>query len=329
MSNQALSCILDSELTPAQRIWFPKADLLKSTEDKVSHLHTLLCTAFALVAFAANSILCRLALYGVSIDAASFSLVRLISGSATLLLIKVLVRKSRLTGFHWNWLSAIALFLYAVGFSFAYVNLSAGTGALILFGTVQATMILAGIHSGEQPRLLDWMGLSLALVGLIYLALPGLTAPSLTGCVLMAIAGVSWGFYSLRGRNAVDPLAETTSNFILTSPFALLVSLIALNDIHISAGGFLLASLSGSLASGVGYVAWYAALRGLTATRAATVQLSVPVLAAIGGAVFLSEQISLRLMLSSVMILGGIGLTLTGRRRLTGFLKKGVGHSPH
>jgi drug/metabolite transporter (DMT)-like permease len=214
-----------------------------------------------------------------------------------------------------NWTSAILLFLYAVAFAFAYTSLSAGTGALILFGSVQTTMILAALRSGERPSLLEWAGLVLALVGLVYLMFPGLASPSLTSSALMVIAGISWGFYSLRGRGAKDPLAATTNNFVRALPLAIVVSLIMLSRNHVSTEGVLLAALSGALASGVGYVIWYTALRGLTATRAATVQLAVPVLAALGGVVLLSESVSLRLLLSAAMILGGVGLTLVSRKQ--------------
>jgi drug/metabolite transporter (DMT)-like permease len=213
-----------------------------------------------------------------------------------------------------NWASAILLFLYAVAFAFAYTSLSAGTGALILFGSVQATMLFAALRSGERPSLLEWAGLFLALIGLVYLMFPGLASPSLTSSALMVMAGISWGFYSLRGRGAKDPLAATTNNFIRALPLAIAVSIIMLASSHVSTEGILLAVLSGALASGVGYVIWYTALRGLTATRAATVQLAVPVLAAVSGVVLLSENVSLRLLLSATMILGGVGLTLVGRK---------------
>jgi drug/metabolite transporter (DMT)-like permease len=278
-------------------------------------VRTLLCTTFALVAFAMNSVLCRLALGKATIDAASFSTIRLGSGAAMLLLITAISKKKIFSTARGNWASAILLFLYAVAFAFAYVSLSAGTGALILFGSVQATMIVAALRSGERPSLLEWAGLFLALTGLVYLMFPGLTSPSLTNSSLMVIAGISWGFYSLRGRGAKDPLAATTNNFIRALPLAILVSLVMLSGSHASTEGVLLAVLSGALASGVGYVIWYTALRGLTATRAATVQLAVPVLAAAGGVALLSENISLRLLLSATMILGGVGLALVGHKQ--------------
>ncbi|MGB9180807.1 MAG: DMT family transporter [Pyrinomonadaceae bacterium] len=264
------------------------------------------------MAFASNSVLCRLALGKAAIDAASFSTIRLSSGAVMLSLITVLKGKGFSTP-RGNWTSATLLFLYAIAFSLAYVSLSAGTGALILFGSVQATMIIAALWSGERPHLLGWVGLFLALMGLVYLVFPGLKTPPLTKSALMAIAGISWGFYSLRGRGTRDPLSDTTNNFVRSLPLIIAVNLIMLGNAFVSARGLLLAVLSGALASGLGYVVWYTALKGLTTTRAATVQLAVPVLAAGGGVIFLSEDISLRLLLSAIMILGGVGLALAGR----------------
>ena len=276
-------------------------------------LWTPILTGLALVAFAANSVLCRLALGQGTIDAASFTAIRLVSGALTLLVVAALSKGKERSTPGGNWTSATALFLYAIAFSFAYVSLSTATGALILFPTVQMTMVVAALWWGERPRLLEWLGLSIALCGLVYLVLPGLSAPSPLGSLLMTVAGISWGVYSLRGRGAVNPIAVTTGNFVRSVPFVLGVSLVLLQMIQVSPKGTLLAVASGSLASGAGYVIWYAALRGLTTTRAAAVQLSVPVLAALGGVIFLSEQISIRLVISSVTILGGLGLVLLGR----------------
>ncbi|MEM8809670.1 MAG: DMT family transporter, partial [Cyanobacteria bacterium P01_G01_bin.38] len=209
---------------------------------------------------------------------------------------------------------AIMLFLYAVTFSFSYLQLAAGTGALILFGSVQVTMILVALKQGEKPQLLEWVGLLMALIGLLYLVSPGLAAPPLVGSVLMVIAGIAWGFYSLLGRGSRDPVAYTTANFVRAVPFAVGVSLLNLSGLHFTQRGIILALLSGALASGVGYAIWYAALKGLTATRAATVQLAVPAIAAVGGILFLQETLTLRLALASLMILGGIGLAVIGRR---------------
>ena len=209
------------------------------------------------------------------------------------------------------------LFLYAVLFSFAFVHLKAGTGALILFGAVQATMIITAIYRGERPLLLEYLGLAAALTGLIYLVLPGLQAPSLRGAALMAVAGTAWGVYTLRGRGAVAPAAVTADNFMRSMPFALIAGLLLFKHVQISAQGLLLAVLSGGLTSAMGYVIWYAALPNLSTTRAALVQLVVPVLAAGGGVLVLSEPLSARLVLSAAMILGGIAVAITSRRKKT------------
>jgi drug/metabolite transporter (DMT)-like permease len=276
---------------------------------------TIACASLALIAFAANSILCRRALGRESIDPATFSTIRLACG-AVALMVFARVRRSRTFPLGGTWTSAILLFLYAVPFSFAYLSLGAGTGALVLFGSVQATMMVAAIRSGERPHPLQWLGLALALGGLVYLVFPGLRAPSAAGSALMAIAGMSWGIYSLRGRGTANPLLETAGNFTRAVPPALLVSLVLLRQVHVTPAGALLAIASGVLASGGGYVLWYAALTGLTATRAAFVQLPVPVLTAVAGVVFLSETVSLRLALASILILGGVALALLGRERL-------------
>lgn len=276
---------------------------------------TIVCAALALVAFAANSILCRRALGDGSIDPATFSTIRLACGAVALLLYSA-VRRGRPFSAGGSWTSAALLFLYAVPFSFAYLSLGAGTGALILFGSVQATMIVAAIRSGERPHALQWLGLALALGGLAYLVSPGLRAPGAAGSSLMAVAGISWGIYSLRGRGTTDPLLDTAGNFARAVAPALLVSLVFLRQARVTPHGALLAIASGVLASGGGYVLWYSALTGLTATRAAFVQLPVPVLTAVAGVLFLSESVSLRLALASVLILGGVALALLGRERL-------------
>ncbi|HKR00457.1 MAG TPA: DMT family transporter [Pyrinomonadaceae bacterium] len=278
-------------------------------------MRTLVYTGFALVAFAMNSVLCRLALGGATIDAASFSTVRLTAGALTLLLITAAVKGKISRSERGNWTSASLLFLYAIAFSLAYLSLSAGTGALILFGSVQATMLVYALATGERPRPLAWAGLLLAISGLVYLVSPGLTAPPVMRSALMAAAGVSWGSYSLRGRGTSDPLGDTTNNFVRAVPLVIVVNLILLRDLHLSGKGILFAVLSGAVASGLGYVVWYAALKGLTATRAATVQLIVPVLAALGGVILLAEKVSLRLVIAALMILGGVGLALFGRER--------------
>lgn len=271
-----------------------------------------------MVAFAANSLLCRLALGEGLIDAASFTTVRMASGALTLFLF-VLPRWLKAGRAPADWRSAALLFAYMACFSFAYLSLSAGTGALLLFGAVQLTMFGAALRAGEHFAVASWAGLSLAVAGLVYLVAPGVTAPDPAGAGLMVLAGAAWGLYSLLGRSARDPLEGTAGNFILAVPLVLVLSLLFPGDLQVSRGGLLLAALSGAVASGLGYVAWYAALRGLTASRAATVQLSVPVIAAVGGVLLLAEPPTLRLVLASAATLGGIAIVLaqkTRRRRL-------------
>ncbi|MFG6106747.1 DMT family transporter [Leptothoe sp. EHU-05/26/07-4] len=276
-------------------------------------LKTSILTSCTLIAFAANSLLTRMALGPGSIDAASFMTLRLVSGAAMLLAIMTFSPRKSVVKLQGKWTAALMLFLYAVTFSFSYLQLAAGTGALILFGSVQVTMIVAALKQGEKPHPLEWVGLLLALMGLLYLVSPGLAAPPVMGSLLMVMAGVAWGFYSLLGRGSQDPVAYTTTNFVRAVPFAVGVSLVNLSAMHLTLTGAVLALLSGALASGVGYAIWYAALKGLTATRAATVQLAVPVIAALGGILFLQETLSARLVLASLLILGGIGLAVMGR----------------
>jgi drug/metabolite transporter (DMT)-like permease len=270
-------------------------------------------TSLAMVAFAGNSLLCRVALTHTGIDAASFTIVRLASGAALLWL---LARRRAGSGTG-NWGSAFALFVYAAGFSFAYVSLPAATGALLLFGAVQATMIGHGLRAGERLRRLQIGGLVLALGGLGGLLLPGLSAPPLGGALLMLAAGVAWGVYSLRGRGSGNPLRVTAGNFLRALPFAAAVSVATLGRASLDGAGLLYAILSGAVASGIGYAMWYTALPALKATTAATVQLSVPVIASLGGIVLLGEALTLRHVLASAAILGGIALVV------------GVARAPH
>jgi len=272
---------------------------------------TAVYTALALIAFAANSLLCRLALGEAAIDAASFTTIRLVSGGLVLLLLAAATRKTRTDHHRDNWASAFMLFLYAVTFSFAYISLNTGTGALILFGSVQATMVIFAVCKGERLRLWGRLGLFIGLAGLTYLMFPGLEAPSSSGAALMAVAGISWGIYSLRGRGTVSPTAVTADNFLRSAPFVVLTSLIFFQNLHITFTGAIYATISGGLTSAIGYVIWYAALRDLSSTGAALVQLIVPVLAALGGVVLLSEPLTMRLLLSSFMIIGGVALALT------------------
>jgi drug/metabolite transporter (DMT)-like permease len=276
-----------------------------------SAIRAALLTLLAMVAFAANSLLCRIALKQTAIDAATFTSVRLVSGAIVLALI-VRLRASAAPG-EGSWLSAFWLFAYAAGFSFAYLSLTAGTGALLLFGAVQATMIGYGFLKGERLRALQGLGLGLALAGLGGLLAPGLSAPPPLGAALMVFAGVSWGMYSLRGRAAGDPTRVTAGNFLRAVPFALLVSALALGWFSVDAAGVGYAIASGAIASGMGYAIWYTALPLLKATNAATVQLSVPVIAAAGGVAFLGEPVTLRLVLASMAILGGIALVIRGK----------------
>lgn len=278
----------------------------------MSQARTISLTVFAMIAFAGNSLLCRAALKNTGIDAASFTTIRLISGAVMLWLVAKM-RRGAING-RGNWLSAAALFAYAAGFSFAYVSLPAATGALLLFGAVQATMIGHGIWVGERLTRPQFVGLVLAFGGLIGLLLPGLSRPPLLGAVLMLSAGAAWGIYSLRGKGAGDPIKVTAGNFMRAVPFAAALSVLMLKG-TLDSSGFWYAVSSGALASGLGYAVWYTALTALKATKAATVQLSVPVFAAAGGVVLLGEPMTVRLILASVAILGGIALVILERRR--------------
>ena len=273
----------------------------------------IVLTTFALCAFAFNSILCRMALRGGEADAIGFTLVRLIAGAVTLILISYFFgRKTKTTG-RGNFISAFFLFAYAICFSLAYLALNAGTGALVLFGSVQLTMVAFALSRGERPGVLEWLGLIFALGGLVYLVFPGLTAPPLYSSLLMAAAGVAWGVYTLRGKGSGDPLASTTGNFIWAVPMVIAAAVPFYSQIHLSKRGIVLAILSGAVASGVGYTVWYAALKHHTSTLAAVLQLSVPVIAAAGGILFLSESATTRLWIASASILGGVALAIFGK----------------
>jgi drug/metabolite transporter (DMT)-like permease len=271
---------------------------------------TFLLTSLAMIAFAGNSLLCRAALDGTAIDPAGFTAIRLASGAAMLWLLAA--RRSGRSG-RGDWPSALALFAYAAGFSFAYVTLPAATGALLLFGAVQITMVGRGIWTGERLRPPQVAGLALALGGLIGLLAPGLSTPPLPGSILMLGAGVAWGVYSLRGKGSGDPVKVTAGNFARSVPLALGLSLLTLKNHSLDPVGAMYAALSGALASGAGYAIWYAALPWLKSTSAATVQLSVPVLAAMGGVLLLGEAVTWRLALASAAVLGGIALVLLGK----------------
>lgn len=265
-------------------------------------------TLLTMIAFAANSVLCRLALKHTHIDAASFTSIRLVSGAVALCAIARFFRSDS-TG-SGNWISAFALFAYAAGFSFAYISLSAATGALLLFGAVQATMIGHGLWVGERLHKQQLFGLMLAFGGLVGLLLPGLSAPPLAGSVLMLFAGVAWGFYSLRGKGTGNPTRVTAGNFLRASLPAAVLSVLLNSSGNPDSVGIWYAILSGAIASGLGYAIWYSVLPSLKATHAATVQLSVPVFAAVGGIVILGESVTARFLLASLAILGGIALVV-------------------
>ncbi len=282
----------------------------------MSHLRILTLTMLAMLAFAGNSLLCRAALDHTRIDAVSFTTIRLLSGALALWLIvqlrglAVADAGTNVGAGAGNWTSAFALFVYAAGFSFAYIGLPAATGALLLFGAVQATMIGHGLWRGERLAFSQWFGVLMALVGLIALLLPGLSAPPLPSASLMLCAGIAWGVYSLRGKGAGDPTLVTMGNFVRAVPFALALSVLMLDRTRLDTIGVGYAVASGALTSGLGYALWYTALPALKSTQAATVQLSVPLIAALGAALWLGEAITLRLLLVSAAILGGIALVI-------------------
>jgi drug/metabolite transporter (DMT)-like permease len=274
----------------------------------------VLLTALTLVAFAANSLLCRMALGGNLIDPASFTALRLVSGALALAPISRMVAEAKepqkTTG---SWASGLALFAYAAAFSLAYVSLTTGTGALILFGAVQVTMIGAALKSGEHLGPVQWIGSLAAVGGLVYLVLPGISAPDPIGALLMCVAGIAWGVYSIRGKGVLAPVILTAVNFRRAAPWALVASAAAFSSLHLTPAGILLALTSGAITSGLGYVLWYRALAGLTTTQASVVQLVVPVLAAFGGVALLSEQVTVRLISASALILGGVGMVVVRR----------------
>lgn len=267
--------------------------------------------ALALVAFAGNSLLARLALREGGMDAASFTGLRLASGAAVLWALAAWQRRSEAG--HGSWSSALALFVYAAAFSLAYVDLQAGAGALLLFGAVQVTMVGHGLWAGERLSAWQWLGLALALAGLAGLLLPGLSAPPPGPALLMLAAGVAWGVYSLQGRGAGDPVRVSAGNFLRTLPFAAAFALLTLGNVRLDGAGVAYALASGALASGLGYAVWYTALPSLRASTAASLQLAVPLLVALAGVAFLGEAPTLRLALAAGAILGGVALVV--RRR--------------
>jgi drug/metabolite transporter (DMT)-like permease len=280
-----------------------------------NNIKIIAATTVALLAFAANSVLCRLALGENAIDPSSFTIIRLLSGIIILMALMQLTRKPNdiTLKSKGSWLAASMLFIYAVAFSFGYTSLDTGTGALILFGAVQITMIMASIISGNKLHVSEWLGLVMAFSGFVYLIIPNLETPSLMGFILMVLSGMAWGFYTLAGRTSQNPLSDTAYNFLRTTPFVLVLIVFGLNDVHITFIGVLLAVLSGAIASGIGYFVWYIALRGLSVTQAGVVQLFVPIIAATGGVVFTNELITVRLIESSALVLGGILTVILGR----------------
>ena len=280
----------------------------------MSRSRVLVLTLLAMLAFAGNSLLCRAAFHATRIDAASFTTIRVVAGAIALwLIVRARSGKAEAAG---SWPSALALFAYAGAFSFAYLSLTAATGALLLFGAVQATMIGHGLWRGERLRGWQLLGLACALGGLVGLLLPGLSAPPLHGAVLMLAAGFAWGVYSLRAKGSGDPMRVTAGNFLRAVPFALALSLAMLPSTSLDAAGAALAIASGAITSGIGYAIWYTALPSLKAASAATVQLSVPLITALGGVVLLGEPPTLRLLLAAVAILGGIALVIAEKRPL-------------
>lgn len=277
-------------------------------------MKVVIYTAFALTAFASNSILCRLALRSGDIDPASFTTVRLVAGAVTLALLSTTLGKTKNALKSGQWISAFFLFAYAICFSFAYLGMTAGTGALILFGAVQITMITSAMISGNRLGTLELIGIAIAFAGLVYLVFPGLTAPPLLSSMLMAAAGSAWGVYTLRGRSSSDPIAETTGNFVRSVPMVVIAAIPFVSGLQISDRGIVLAVLSGAVASGVGYAVWYAALKYHTATSAGVLQLAVPIITGAGGLVLLSEAAELRLLTASVLVLGGILLAIATRK---------------
>lgn len=277
----------------------------------------MILTGLALIAFAANSVLGRLALGNGTIDASSFTILRLLSGSIVLLIIIIAKRKITGGSTKGSWVASFMLFLYAVTFSYSYISLDTGTGALILFGAVQVTIILISLVSGIRLHFTEWVGVMIAFTGFVYLILPGVTAPSTIGLLLMTVAGIAWGIYTFKGSSSKNPLMDTAYNFFRTIPLVILLAIFTINNANYSLNGIILALLSGGITSGIGYAIWYVALGGLSSTQAAVLQLSVPVIAALGGVVFVSEEITFRLAISAVMVIGGILIVVLGKYYFT------------
>ena len=287
-------------------------------------IQTISLTMLALLAFAGNSVLCRIALDNNIIDAASFTSIRLFSGIVFLLFLVRVKTKQKINLKKGSWLSAFFLFLYALAFSYGYITLDTGTGALILFGAVQATMIIYSLVKGRKLLLIEWIGLLFAALGLCILLLPGASAPSLNGFILMAISGTAWGAYTLAGKGSQNPLVDTAHNFLKTLPLIAIVTLLTLNDIQLSNKGIMLAIISGAVMSGLGYAIWYSVLTKLSVTEAATIQLSVPIIATIGGVIFSNELVTIKLILASILVLGGVLIVTLGKQLIENRYKKGT-----
>lgn len=271
-------------------------------------------TLFSLLAFAGNSVLCRVALGEEQIDAAGFTAVRLISAALFLYLLFSFKRIEKPLLSYGHWWSSLMLFIYAICFSFAYLTLDTGTGALILFGSVQICMLTVSKLTGERFSSLELIGLAMAVIGFIYLVLPTLSTPSLSGLVLMAMSGIAWGFYTLAGKKSLQPSLDTTMNFMRTIPMAM-ITLLFIDFSSITNKGLVVAILSGVVTSGIGYIIWYKALPLLSNMQAAVTQLLVPVIAAFGGLVFISEPISMRLVVASILVLGGVLLVVIAKTK--------------
>ena len=277
-------------------------------------MKNILLTIVALLAFAGNSILCRYALKGDAIDASSFTVIRLFSGVTVLIVLVMFKNRGKLEWRMGSWFSSLFLFIYMITFSFAYISLETGVGALILFGFVQVTMVLVSLTKGDKLRPFEWAGLIIAFSGLTFLLLPSAAAPSLFGFMLMAISGIAWGFYTLAGKGSDNPLTDTANNFLRTIPFVVVLIFLTVDTTKVTPDGIILALISGAITSGLGYAVWYAALAGLSITQASALQLTVPIIAAFGGIIFSSEQITATLLVSSTLVLGGILLVILTKK---------------
>ncbi|MDC0610254.1 DMT family transporter [Vibrio sp.] len=278
---------------------------------------TVITTIITLITFAANSVLCRLALQNGAIDALNFTTIRLVSGAIVLMLIVSIRRSGTNEHSRGSWRAGGMLFLYAITFSYAYNSLSTGTGALILFASVQLTMLIFSYLKGTRLSILEWCGVIVAFGGFVFLVLPDISSPSASGFLLMTIAGVAWGFYTLLGKHSRHPLHDTTYNFLRTLPFVVIAFAATFMQTDITVEGMILATLSGSIASAGGYTVWYIALRGLNSTQAAVIQLLVPVFAALGGIMFANEVLTTRFIISTLLILGGLMLVALEKKKLS------------